>query len=132
MSARTRTLAWIWLGLAAAALVCAGWAWEDMGHGGGDISGAVAAMALAFVLVVFWAVPLTVGCVALLRGRRYGWWVLMIVAFLGCLVFGSATFGSLLSLLRGQVLRSLPAPAMLAFSIVTVRWLLRDRPENWA
>jgi hypothetical protein len=132
MSERTRTLAWIWLGLAVVWLVLGGWMGRSWQVGSDSPLSIVALGVWIVLLVAFWAVPLTVGCVALLRGQEYGWWVLMVVASLACLPFGLGTLQSLVFLLDGYVLRSLPAPAMLAFSILTIRWLRRDPPGKWA
>jgi hypothetical protein len=123
MRAQTRALAWIWLGLAGAGLA------------GCVFVVSASATEPYFVEVVLlatfvWSAPLIAGCLALFRGRPYGRWVLMVHAGLGCLVWLFAC----LAILDGPPSIGIAAVAvpMLAFSVLTIVWLIRDPPSKWA
>ncbi len=74
-------------GVAGAAVLFLGWIfWSSrksaVGSGGNPGVAFFAFFVLVFV-AVFWVVPLTVGSVAVLRGRQYGWWILTVCGWLG-------------------------------------------------
>jgi hypothetical protein len=144
MSKRTRTLAWIWLGLAWVGLVPAGLlAMLAMLVG---LSQAAVPVLFIFLAAV-WVAPPAVASVALLWGHRCGWRLLVACAGLSCLVWlvlcsymVPESVRGVGGLLHGQYWGGFPAApletlgclAMLAFSGLTVRWLLHDPPGKWA
>jgi hypothetical protein len=122
-------LAWVWLGLALVAQALALWLGTLL-ENSAEWAGLVG---LALLVIVFsWAVPLTLGCMALLRGREYGWWTLLVHAALGCLVWTLLAFGGG-NFLFGPTRDLLPlaCAAMLVLSGLTVWWLLHDPPGKW-
>ncbi len=123
MSKRTRTLAWVWLGLGGMGLPAGGLLGIAAAMSGGD----AAALGIVVAVTVFlWAAPLIVGSVALLQGRPYGWWVLMVDAAVWCLLWLLAILTMMHDLMMFPI-----AAVMLGFSGLTVWWLKSDPPSEW-
>jgi hypothetical protein len=147
MQAKTRTLASAWLGAAGLQLllcmVAASWVLRT----GAGPEGQIALVAVCMVTVV-WVTPPVVAAGALLQGREFGHGLLLAYAGVCCLIWLVTTALTLWLAVTGigklfaagpftshfptaALVGLLGAMVMLAFSVLTVRWLLRDPPAKW-
>ncbi len=128
MKAGTRALAWVWLCLAAVGLPVAGWAGTWLARGVSDFAVFVILLGLLIGGVILWAVPLGLASLSLLKGRRYGWWILIVHAALACPVWAYVAR----SAWPDMRLQFLGCLAMLVFSVATVLCLSSDPPRKWS